>query len=116
MVFNEPKMDFDDVDLAKYADIASNVIVGGLQNVRRSPPIERRLQGKRVLEYRIDGTLNHLKLVYWHTTVEGRDHYFQVVTWTINSQARQNGARLRDIAHTFQETPKTGNIPPAEVP
>jgi hypothetical protein len=103
IVLTEAKMDFAETDLARYADLAAETLEESLTNKVRSPSVPRQVQGRPALEFRITATIDNLNVVYWLTAVEGRDHYYQVLTWTLASRANANESVLRGVADTFTE-------------
>lgn len=106
IVLTESKLDFDDIDLAEYADLAAETLETSLTNKVRSPAVPRQVQGRPALEMRITGTIDKLNIVYWLTAVEGREHYFQVLTWTLASRSNANESALRSVTDSFQEVPR----------
>jgi hypothetical protein len=46
------------------------------------------------------------RVVYWHTSVEGVAHYYQVVAWTTASHAAEAGPRLCSLVMTLREITK----------
>jgi hypothetical protein len=103
IVLTEAKMDFEEIDLAGYADLAAQTLEASLTNKVRGPGVPRQVQGRPALEMRITGTIDNLKIVYWLTAVEGREHYYQVLTWTLASRANGNESALRNVVDSFQE-------------
>ena len=60
------------------------------------------LNGNPAVQYEIRGTVNGQPVVYLHTTVKGRDNYYQVVGWTTESQYRSNKGALEAIIGSFR--------------
>jgi hypothetical protein len=60
------------------------------------------LNGNPAVQYEIRGVVNGQPVVYLHTTVQGRDNYYQVVGWTTESSYRDNKETLKAIIGSFQ--------------
>jgi hypothetical protein len=60
------------------------------------------LNGSPAVQYEIRGTVNGLPVVYLHTTVKGRDSYYQVVGWTTESSYRDNKETLERVVNSFR--------------
>jgi hypothetical protein len=60
------------------------------------------LNGNPAVQYEIRGIVNGLPVVYLHTTVKGRDNYYQVVGWTSEASYRDNKETLKAIVGSFQ--------------
>ena len=67
-----------------------------------SPTGVTSLNGSPAVQYEIRGTVNGQPVVYLHTTVKGRDNYYQVVGWTTESQYRSNKGTLETIIGSFR--------------
>lgn len=66
----------------------SNLTVGGLPAVRRE----------------INGTIEGIKIIYWFTMVDGKNGYYQVITWTLPSQKDKAKPALDEVVNSFRET------------
>lgn len=60
------------------------------------------VNGNPAVQYEIRGTVNGQPVVYLHTTVKGRDNYYQVVGWTSEPQYRSNKGTLEAIIASFR--------------
>lgn len=62
------------------------------------------LNGNPAVQYEIRGTVDNQPVVYLHTTVQGRDRYYQVVGWTTASSYRENEETLKAVVGSFRGT------------
>ncbi|MGB3300803.1 MAG: hypothetical protein WBA76_21265 [Phormidesmis sp.] len=60
------------------------------------------LNGNPAVQYEIRGTVEGQPVVYLHTTVKGRDNYYQVVGWTTQSQYSRNKETLETVIESFR--------------
>ncbi len=67
-----------------------------------SPTSLTSLNGKPAVQYEIRGTVEGQPVVYLHTTVKGRDNYYQIVGWTTESQYRSSKGTLESIIQSFR--------------
>lgn len=102
VVLTEDKADLD-MDLATYADTVLNGLAGDIEDARVSEPRSLTINGRSAVQYEVRGTVNGIKVVYWMTDVEGTRNFFQVLGWTAQSKAEQNGPALQTIVESFEE-------------
>ncbi len=58
----------------------------------------------QVIQYEIRGIVDGVPVVYLHTTIEGIDRYYQVVSWTTADRYSDYQETLKTITQSFQET------------
>ena len=86
VVISEPRDDFDvTVDLSDHAGRTLTQLSDSLRLVAINGPTERHIGGCRALQFEVDGYHQGVRLVYLHTTIEGRRAYHQVLTWATRS-------------------------------
>ncbi len=67
-----------------------------------SPTGLNTLNGNPAVQYEMRGIVNGLPVVYLHTTVKGRENYYQVVGWTTESSYRDNKETLKAVIGSFK--------------
>src|SRR6266704_1491854 len=67
------------------------------------PRRRRHAHPRPALQYEIHGVVGTTRIVYWHTSVEGISHYYQVIAWTGASHAAEDGPILRSVVTTLRE-------------
>ncbi|PZO56466.1 MAG: hypothetical protein DCF15_08575 [Phormidesmis priestleyi] len=60
--------------------------------------------GDKAIQYEIRGIVDGVPVVYLHTTIEGIDKYYQVVSWTTAERYADDKETLQTITQSFQET------------
>ncbi len=60
--------------------------------------------GDKAIQYEIRGVVDGVPVVYLHTTIEGIDKYYQVVSWTTAERYLDYQGTLKAITQSFQET------------
>ncbi len=60
--------------------------------------------GDKAVQYEIRGIVDGVPVVYLHTTIEGIDKYYQVVSWTTAERYADDKETLQAITQSFQET------------
>lgn len=106
IVLTENKSDFEDVDLAQYADGTLGVALESIETDDNPSPKSVTVNGKPAIQYELHGTVDNLKAVYWFTSVEGTDNYYQIVAWTLASKAEKNAPVFEEVVQSFQEVVK----------
>ena len=61
------------------------------------------VDGNEAVQYEIQGTVDKIKVAYLHVTVEGKDHFHQVLAWTLLSMLEKNRPMLESVIDSFQE-------------
>ncbi len=62
------------------------------------------LNGNPAVQYEIRGTVDNQPVVYLHTTIKGREKYYQVVGWTTESSYQENEETLKRVVDSFRGT------------
>lgn len=86
VVISEPRDDFDiTVDLSDHAGRTLTQLADSLRLVAINGPSERTVRGFRALQFEVEGYHQGVRLMYLHTTIEGRRAYHQVLAWCTKS-------------------------------
>ena len=86
VVISESREDFDvTVDLSDHAGRTLAQLADSLRLVAINGPSERMVRGCRALQFEVEGYHQGVRLVYLHTTIEGRRGYHQVLAWSTRS-------------------------------
>jgi len=59
----------------------------------------------RILEF--DGTVDNVNIHWKIAYLEGKNRYYQVLTWTIPDKTEDNGEAMMAILKSFKETDKS---------
>lgn len=93
-------------NLSRFAQDTIGALTRDLRAKQISTPRHLQVGGRPALLHEIHGVVDHTRVVYWHTSVEGVHHYYQVLAWTTTSHAADNGPKLRGVIATFREIAK----------
>ena len=102
IVLTERKADLD-MDLRRFSRVVIASLTEHVTSKQLSAPTSLRVGGRPALQVQIRGTINGIRVVYWHTSVEGVRNYHQVIAWTVASQEKRDGPKLRQIISSFRE-------------
>lgn len=103
IVIAEPISDFD-LDLAGFAELASGLTVGAVEGGEiLGAPRSLEINGFPARRVEIAGTSEGLRVRYHATYVEGADHYYQVLAWTLPSRRGVAFPRFDRVVATFRE-------------
>jgi hypothetical protein len=104
VVISEPREDFDvSVDLSDHAGRTLAQLADSLRLVAINGPIERTVNGCRALQFEVEGYHQGVRLVYLHTTLEGRRAYHQVLVWSTRSAYDRQ--LFDELVDGFEELP-----------
>lgn len=102
IVLTEDKADLA-MDLETYADLVLGGLAEDIDEARVSDPRVLTVSGRPAVQYEVRGTIDGINVVYWLTGIEGTRNFFQVIAWTTQSKAEQNGPKLQTIVESFEE-------------
>jgi hypothetical protein len=106
VVISEPREDFDgSIDLSDHAGRTLAQLADSLRVVAINGPTERTVGGCRTLQFEVEGYHQGVRLVYLHTTIEGRRAYHQVLVWSTRSAYDRR--LFDDVIDGFEELPGT---------
>ena len=105
LVISELKSDFDpDFTLLDFAEIASQQTIETVEGAVPGELVEKTIQGLSAYEREVSGTIEGTEVSYCNNYVEGREHYYQVMAWTLANRKEKAFPRLRAAAESFTET------------
>jgi hypothetical protein len=86
VVISEAREDFDPtVDLSDHAARSLTQLSDSLRVLAINGPTERLVGGFRAVQFEVEGYDQGVRLVYLHTTIEGRRAIHQVLEWSTRS-------------------------------
>jgi hypothetical protein len=104
IVLSEPKADFDKIDYHRHSELTRASILATLKDGRvTAGPIELEIGGRKAVQYEIQGIIDDMKLIYLHTTVDGRRRFHQVLGWTLPSKIEEHRGNLESVINSFEE-------------
>lgn len=92
LILTEPKTDFDDgIDYRAHSDITRENMEYVIERYTETEGREvTTTAGDSGISYEIRGTVDDLKIVYLHVTVETDDHLHQILQWSLPSKFERN--------------------------
>jgi type II secretory pathway pseudopilin PulG len=105
IVFSEPRADFgSDMDLYTYNDtIMEKYFLAGIRNINIKLLGEINLNGMQGVKYEIRGEIDNIKIVYLYTAFASRNHFHQVLFWTLPTKWSDSQGIYESALSTFTE-------------
>ncbi len=105
VVLSEPKQDLHDMKLEDHSKLTREALMKGVQDAVVTGPKEMTVDGHPAVQYEIRGAVDHVNIVYLHTTVESPNYFHQILAWTVPSRFEQNQPTLQGVIDRFHELP-----------
>ncbi|MEM7565144.1 MAG: hypothetical protein AAF353_19195 [Pseudomonadota bacterium] len=102
IVLTESKQDFENIGLHEHSDLTRSGVKEVLKNYQESPPENFDIGGYPALRYQLSGSIDSLKIVYWHVTIETNDHFHQMLLWSLPSKFDGNKADFSAVIQSFK--------------
>ncbi len=104
IVLSESKMDFDNIGYEEHSGMTRKSLLHNLTNGKEvGDPIKLDINGMPALQYEITGSVNKLRVVYLHTTVDGKKTFHQIIAWCLPSNFQKYRAELETVIKSFKE-------------
>lgn len=101
ILFQHPKENFPEYSLEDYATLLSEDFQITDINIQRKP--ETSISGLRVLNYEIQGRIESTALVYQLGFIQGKDHYYYFLFWTLPNKQPKAFPTFRETLNSFKE-------------
>lgn len=101
IVVKDLKEDYDG-SLRDFAEQTSGAIIDSLTRTTSTELADFELSGKPALRREMSGTLQTARVEYMFTAVEGSEHYFQILAWTLRSKKNTAFKVFRDVLQTCE--------------
>lgn len=102
IVLVDNRLDFAG-DFSEFADLTQSMITQSLLLGSRSDEKELSLGGIPAKQCTIEGQIEGLNICYLHTSLEGVDHFYQVISWTLKSRKPTAFSTFQDVLGTISE-------------
>jgi len=102
VILTESKQDFDSIGLRGHSDLTRSFLREALKNYQESQPVKLDIGGHSALRYRLSGSVDSIKIVYWHVTIETADHFHQMLLWSLPSRFGGNEADFNSVIRSFK--------------
>lgn len=105
-LINETDGVFDDgftADLNGYAKVAASSIESGIDLKSKEDLVPIKNNGLSTYVASFEGKINGLNVFYKLSCVEGKDRYYQILTWTLSSSKEKHLEAMNAMINSFKE-------------
>ncbi|CAN5281950.1 hypothetical protein BH09BAC1_BH09BAC1_21000 [soil metagenome] len=100
LVLDTPRID---LSLAAYGKIASEKLVSALTDSTITPiDSVTAINGAPAIAYELEGNITNERVWYYMAIVEGKQHYYQILGWTILQRKEKYGKHIEDMVRSFK--------------
>jgi len=104
LIISEPKTDFPEgFSLNEFAEAAAGQTKDNLEGASAGEMTELTITGRSAFRQELTGSVDGLAIFYLNSYVDGRDHFHQVMTWTLLEKRDASRATLGAAADSFRE-------------
>lgn len=98
----------EDLNLSfdEYVDIVYENILSAVQGAEQKERESVSINGKNGYCMEVTGTVDNINVTYWIYTIDAKEDYLQVLTWTLKSKADTNKEILQKTVETLTEEAK----------
>ena len=107
MILRDGKQDYTG-NLADYAREATDRMLKKLTSSQTGLRGSTSVQGRSAIQEAVHGEINHLRISYFITYIEGETAFYQVICWSLESKETGTKPIFEKIANSFRETTKGG--------
>jgi len=102
VVLSESKEDFDDITLEEHGDLTKSLMKDGLENYQESKPEYIGGNKYKTMRHIISGQTEGLDIIYWHVTIETKEHFHQMLFWSLASTFEKNADTYTSVIQSFE--------------
>jgi hypothetical protein len=102
IVLDDSKVDFAG-DLTDFSKITTDGIMENIERGTISAPKTLTINGLPAIQHEITGTVDHMNVVYFHTSIEGKDQFLQFLCWTIASKKGSAFTEFEKVVNSIEE-------------
>lgn len=102
IVIAEAKADFDG-NLTDYSELTVGSMIDSLDNPTTQEPLTLPINGLPSIQREFSGSVDRTKIAYLHTCIEGSEHYYQIIGWTIPSRKATAFKIIQDVINSSKE-------------
>jgi hypothetical protein len=106
VVLSESKSDLpESMDHREWSKLVRGFLLDSLKHSSEQPcPAIEPINGMEAIQYYVEGEDNGSQMKALITTLEGVQHYHQVLAWSTASKFDRHETMLRDIVNSIEET------------
>ena len=107
LVLSETKVEVSsvmgDATLDEYSDLIINNMVASTPGFSGTPKVLTPLNGMPAYHFQVRGTIEGNPVVFFGVVIEGKQHFHQVLCWTLRDRETTNKAKLDSVIQSFRE-------------
>jgi hypothetical protein len=103
MILKDGKQDYTG-NLADYARDATDRMLKKLTSLQTGLRGSTSVPGRPAIQEVVSGEINHLRISYFITYVEGETRFYQVICWSLESKETAARPLFEKITNSFRET------------
>jgi hypothetical protein len=103
MVLTEPRVDFDE-ELTEqgYSDLTRGMLTQSLSNLKETGPKAMTVNGQPAVLYDLQGSIDDIRIRYWHISIASPEHFHQVVLWSLPSRFEAHQKDFEAVLHSLR--------------
>lgn len=103
ITLSDAKADVVGLNLPRFAQDTRTSLMGSLASGRvTGGPREMQLGGRPAIQAEVRGTDGNVNIVYLHTSVDGPEHFIQVIAWTFPSTFDAERSTLQTVISSLE--------------
>lgn len=102
IVIAEVKADYDG-SLTDYSNLTVSSMTDSIENPTTKEPLSLSINGLPAIQQEFSGSIDRTKIAYLHTSIEGAEHYYQIIGWTIPSRKATAFKVIQDVIDSSKE-------------
>ena len=105
IVISELKSDFpEEFDLEEFVDVASSGIIDSVTEADFSEMEPLAVGGCEGFQHELNGSIDGIRISYVNSFLEGKEHFHQILAWTLEERKERVLPILKEASLTFRET------------
>lgn len=113
VVIDEPKQDFYNIaettedfpaDFEGYHQILRSGLEEAIEDIDIAPTKDTQINGLKAKTFSLTGNIETIPVFYEIAYIEGKDRFYQIVTWTLKDNKEKYSEQMRNILSSFKES------------
>ena len=89
--------------LIGYAELLSQNLMKSVKNGKISKLNKTKINSLNAYTTEIEGNINGIKIYYLFAFIEGKDSYYQIMSWTLLNKKQENREKIKNMIFSFKE-------------
>jgi len=102
VVLTERKDELPGATFDQYYEIVLSNMRNGSPFLKFDPPVETTINGLTARNFRVQGNVDGVPIVYYNAVVESDRHFHQIMTWTLVNRETKNAPILTQVRDSFK--------------